>query len=78
MPEQSESVVERIRSNIRPLKIRDKAVDQELLAKRFEQCIRYAVDEAYKHADRKDMTAEALTKQLIENDLVQQEFYREF
>lgn len=78
MPQDSQTIVDRMRAGLPSDKLENQQISRERLNHNFRQCINYAVSEAFKHADRGEKDPAVITKQLIDNDLKQQAFYRNY
>lgn len=78
MPQDSQTIVDRMRAGLPSDKLQNQEISRERLDGSFRQCINYAVSEAFKHADRGEKDPAVITAQLIDNDLNHQAFYRNY
>lgn len=78
MPLDSQTIVDRIRKKLPSDELNKQKIDTEQINQRFKQCIHYAASEAIKRAEQGEKDPAVIAKQLIENDLKQQAFFREY
>ncbi|GGY86301.1 hypothetical protein [Marinobacter zhanjiangensis] len=78
MSEKSQTIVERIAERLKSLNSSKNKASQEAAEERFKRCIDYAVDQAFIQAQSGRKDASGVKEQLVEQDLIQQNFYRQY